>query len=267
MARSRDAVEHGKKQVVQWRFAWEDEVAAGNDSASAAAGQEDRQVSVVVAVAVADPAAVNDHDTVKKRLVTFSRRLEFAQEVGELLDVESVDCADFPLLFGVAAVVRYVVMPVGDSQEMVAPIARLVRIKKSGDSSHIGLKGKGHQVEHLPDMLTVIGRDSRRPDSSRWGPGRGRRVVDAAFQLADRGHVLVDLPPVGFSQASIEAASIVGDQVENTLTIVLRRPRAVVVSAGTSLENSRSKTSLGSTSLAIGMDSDRQEMLEEVGEL
>jgi hypothetical protein len=74
-----DSVEYGEKQVIQRRFPWKDEVAARDNAPSAVAGPEDRQVCMVVAVAVTDPTAVDNHDAVQKRLAAFTVRLELAQ--------------------------------------------------------------------------------------------------------------------------------------------------------------------------------------------
>ena len=81
--------------------------------------QQDRQVVVVVAVAVADAAAVDDHAVVEQRAVAFLDRLQLAEQVGELLDVEAVDLLDLRLLLRVVAVVRQVVVAFGDADERV----------------------------------------------------------------------------------------------------------------------------------------------------
>ena len=81
------------------------------DRAAPFAGDEDREVVVVVAVAVADPAPVDDHRVVEDGAVPLADRAELVQEVGELLDVVEVDLLDLRLLVAVLAVVREVVVP------------------------------------------------------------------------------------------------------------------------------------------------------------
>ena len=54
---------------------------------------------MVVAVAVADAAAVDDHGVVEDRAVALADRLQLAEEVGELLDVELVDLRIFSCFF------------------------------------------------------------------------------------------------------------------------------------------------------------------------
>ena len=76
----------------------------GLDGAAALAGEEDGQIVVVVAVAVADAAAVDDHGVVEEGPVAFADRFELAQQVSELLDVESVDLPELLVLLLVTAV-------------------------------------------------------------------------------------------------------------------------------------------------------------------
>ena len=76
------------------------------DPSATAPREHDRQVLVVVAVAVADAAAVNDHAVVKQRAVAFRNRFHLLQHVRELLDVEGVDFADLLQLVAVVLVVR-----------------------------------------------------------------------------------------------------------------------------------------------------------------
>ena len=52
---------------------------------AAAAGKQNRQIVVIVAVAIADAAAVNDHGVIKERAIAIGRGFHLLQEVGELL--------------------------------------------------------------------------------------------------------------------------------------------------------------------------------------
>ena len=84
---------------------------------AAATGDEDREIVVVVAVAVADAAAVDDHAAVEERAIPFARPIELLEEIGKLLDVEAVDLLDLRLLRGVLAVMGEVMVPFGDTDE------------------------------------------------------------------------------------------------------------------------------------------------------
>ena len=87
---------------------------------------------------------------------------------------------------------------------------------------------------------------------------------DPQLELADGGQVLVDLAAVVHAQPVAELLGVVEDEVEDALLI---DAPACARSAGEPSRDreakSRSKTSLGLISLAIGMFADRQEMFDE----
>ena len=62
---------------------------------------------------------------VEQRAVAFRDRAQPVQQVGELLDVEAVDLADFRLLRAVALVVREIVVAVAHADVPVAAVASL----------------------------------------------------------------------------------------------------------------------------------------------
>ena len=105
------AVQEGEEQIVEGRILRESEVLALLFKRSrAAARQQDRQVIVVMAVAVADACAVDDHGVVEQGAVGFVDAVQLLQEIGDLLRVEFVDLRDLIELVGVTAVVRHIVM-------------------------------------------------------------------------------------------------------------------------------------------------------------
>ena len=89
---------------------------------AAFAGQENGQVIVIMAVAVADATIVDDHRVVQERVLALANGLELAQEVRELLNVEAVDLLDLLVLSGIAAVVREVMVAFGDADERVRAV-------------------------------------------------------------------------------------------------------------------------------------------------
>ena len=104
-------VEQGEIEVVERRLGFEFEVPVGLDGAAAVAGEEDGQIVVIVAVAVADAAAVDEHRAIEERRFALADRLEPGEEVGELLDVKAVDLLELPRASpGLPAVVREVVV-------------------------------------------------------------------------------------------------------------------------------------------------------------
>ncbi len=78
---------------------------------------------MVVGVAVADAAAVDDHAVVEdRRVFAVLGVLEFVEKVGELFEVEGVDLGDLGLFFGVVAVVADFVVAVGDAEPVVGAV-------------------------------------------------------------------------------------------------------------------------------------------------
>ena len=111
--RDADAIEHGKIEVVE-RLRVDLEMPAGFDGATPLTGHHDRKVVVIMTVTIADPAAVDNHRAVKQRARALPNRLELAQQIGELLDVKSIDDLELLVLLDVASVVRQVMVPVCD---------------------------------------------------------------------------------------------------------------------------------------------------------
>src|SRR5882724_9487515 len=70
------AIEQGEVEIGHRRFFVELEMAARAERAAALAGKEDGKVVVIVAVAVADGAAINDHAIIEERTFAFLHRFE-----------------------------------------------------------------------------------------------------------------------------------------------------------------------------------------------
>ena len=99
------AVEHRDPEVIQRGFLGVDDVAALLERAAGSASEDQREVVVVVGIAVGVAAAVGQHAVVQQRAVSLFDRVQLLQQVGQLLDVERVDVANlFHLGFVVAVV-------------------------------------------------------------------------------------------------------------------------------------------------------------------
>ena len=107
--RNTHSVKHGEIEVIE-RLRFDLEMPARLDGATSLASHDDRQVVMIVTVAVADSAAVDDHRTVEQRARAFWNRLEFAEQIGKLLDMESIDDLELLVLLGIASVVREVMV-------------------------------------------------------------------------------------------------------------------------------------------------------------
>ena len=85
-------------------------VAASFELARRAAGDQDRQVDMVVDVGVAHAAAIEQEHMVEQRAVAFGRGFELLEEISEERDVEGVDLSYLRDFLDVAAMVRERVM-------------------------------------------------------------------------------------------------------------------------------------------------------------
>ena len=164
------------------------------------------------------------------------------------------------------AVVRQVVMAFGHVDELVRPVAAVVGEHERADARQVGLEGEHEHVGQQADVVRVFLRDALGLDrfGRRVELGRVFDARDPQFDLADGVEVLVELALVGGAELARELVGVLGDEIENALVVQfafgagLRR-----ISFGSCLPKSRSNTWRGLTSLAIGVDSPRQEMLDE----
>ncbi len=100
------AIEHAEIEVGERRFFLNADVLAGLERPAAFTGEQNRQLVVVVGVAVADAASQDDHGVVQKRSLAFPNSLQFFQHISELGDVKAINLGNLGLLVFVAAVVR-----------------------------------------------------------------------------------------------------------------------------------------------------------------
>src|SRR5579884_1381510 len=103
-------VEQGEEQVRHRGSVRVVQMTPRFDRARALAGQQDRQVVMVVAVAIADARAVDDHRIIEQRTLALADGLHLFQQVGQLGDMEAVDLADLVLFLLVPAMMGKVVM-------------------------------------------------------------------------------------------------------------------------------------------------------------
>ena len=219
---------------------------AGLEAGFAAAGDDDRDVSRIVGVAVADRRAEGDHRVVEQAALAFLDVLHPVEHVGILLDVPAVDLLVLVELLAVVAVVGEVVVAAVDAfEEGEIPAGDVVAEHEGRDAGGVRPEGEDHQIHHDPAMLAVVearagvefflaaGLAHRLGDPLVEGVHLleqfGREVfagteqvglgLDAAFDLADRFEVLLELVLVGGTELRLEPLGIVADQVEHRLVI------------------------------------------------
>ena len=131
------------------------EVAVALDPERAAAGDNCREVRVVVDVGIADAGAVEEHCVIEERAFAVGRGFQALQIVGEERDVEGVDLRHAGDFFRVIAVVGQRVMRIGDAGlGGVGAVAGLAGELESDDARDVALEGEDLEVEH---ELRVIG--------------------------------------------------------------------------------------------------------------
>src|SRR5262249_34697526 len=114
-------------------------VAAALHLSGAAAGDDDRQVDVIVDVRIAHTAAVEHHRVVEQRAAAVRRRLQLLEVVGGQRDVEGVDLRHPRDLLRIVAVVRQRVMRVGDANLRIGARAGFARELEGDDAGHVAL--------------------------------------------------------------------------------------------------------------------------------
>ncbi len=111
----------------------------------------------------------------------------FCKHVRQLGDVEPVDLLDLLLLGWIAAVVREVVMAVGNADGSVAAVAAVVGEDERDDAGEVALKRQHEQVAHEPQMFLIVGRNAERPRVLRHAQvHRGPGAVDPLLRARAR---------------------------------------------------------------------------------
>lgn len=120
--------EHRREQVIEGCVLGECHQSTCWNISSALAGQNDRQVVVVMSIPIGDTSAVNDERIIEQRCsIRISRRAEFVQKVRELLRVIRVDLGDF-LDFRILVLgVRQLMVPILHLDHREGSIATFVR--------------------------------------------------------------------------------------------------------------------------------------------
>ena len=174
-------------------------------------------------VAVAHAAAVDDERVVEHAAVAVGRRLQRGDELGELLDVELVQPGVLGDLLRLAAVVRQLVVALGDPQRRVGLVAALAAHHQREDAREVGLIRHGGDVEEQADVLLEgFGHAERRVE-------RHVRAVlllgplDAALDLADVVEIVPQPGAVARAQAALQLVGVLADGVQDAA--VLAHPR------------------------------------------
>ena len=128
---------------------------------TAAAGDEDGEVLVIVAVAVADAAAEEDQGVVQEGAFAIAGVGEPLNEATEPLDVEAVDLLDLVDHVLIVLMVREVVMAFLDADFGEGAVAAIDREHECADAGGVGLEGQQQHVVHEVHVLADLVGDAR----------------------------------------------------------------------------------------------------------
>ena len=124
--------------------------------AAAPTGQQNGQIVVVVPVAVANGAAVNNHAVVEQRSFAFLDGFHFAQETRELLHVKMIYLRDFFLFRLVVLMVGKGVVAFRHANGRIRAIVAVVRRDEGDDTSRVALESQRHHVIHQLQVFFVL---------------------------------------------------------------------------------------------------------------
>ena len=145
---------------------------------------------------------------IQKAAVAVGRLLELADEPGELLHVEVVQPGVLGNLLRLAAVMRQLVMPLGDIELRVGDVAAFAAHHQREHPGQVRLEGHCHDVEQQTDMLRIRrGNAERRIEVGDLRAVLLFRALDPAFDLADVVEIVAEAGDVAGAEARVPAPS------------------------------------------------------------
>ena len=177
--------------------------------AGCAARDDDGQGIVIVLIAVAHAAAVEDHGMIEQRAVAVCGRTQFLDEVRQQAGVVAVDQGELIHVRAVIRMMRRHMEPVAHAALRINGAAGVARIHHGGDARDVRLKRQSLQVEH--DLEVVV---------ERFGNAHGRighfqvfgrlvlGLLDAALDLAYVVQVIGHAGAVGSGQLLVERCDL-----------------------------------------------------------
>ena len=178
-----------------------------------------------VFVAVGIAAAVNDHRIVQHGIsIDVLRLVEPVEEAREMLHVMEIDLADLRHQLGIIAMVRAVVVALGNAELREGAVAAVVRQEQGGDARRVGLKSHGEEVIHEVHVLAeVVGDAVGRGGSGIRQPAKTRGALDAPLDRAHAGEILVDFFAVARPDLPLQRARIVEHEIQQRFLGLLAR--------------------------------------------
>ena len=110
------------------------------------AQDKDREVGVRMSIAVADPAAIQDHRLIEERAIAVGGRTQSVKQMSEHLRVEDVDLRQFGEPLRIVAMVRHEVVRLGNTDLGIGPVAQFAA-DAVDDAGNTALHGAASQGE------------------------------------------------------------------------------------------------------------------------
>src|SRR6185503_1412881 len=178
------------------------DVVAALEAPARVAGEQHRQIQMVVHVAVAHAAAVDEQRVLEQVAVAVGRVLQPLQELGEQAHVVRVDLRFLLHLLRVVVVVRDRVMTVGDADLRVAQPRQLAAHHERRHAREVALERERLELEHqVHVLLERLGDAARR--RRRLQPALRALILglhDSPLDLADVGEILVEPRAIAAAQ-------------------------------------------------------------------
>jgi len=209
------AIEQGQVQIVHGSLS-----AIRDVPAARLAGKQDWKIIVLVLIAVAQAAAVDDLGMIEQRAVAIGNGFQLAEEIRELLHVISVYARDLFDEIRFAAVMSQGVMGVGNPDFAVGPGAAFAAEHEGGDARGAGLESDGQQVEHQAGVAGEFGGNAGGFFKRWWSLAiviLGE--LDTALDLAERREVFIDFLAVGCAELGTETPRVVQNIIQNACFI------------------------------------------------
>ena len=212
-----DAVQQRHVEIRQGRPVLVFDVPPTLQAGRGAAGDQNREVHVVVQTRVAHPASVQEHGVVEQRALAVRRGLQLPEEIGEQRHMERADLGDLLDLHRIVAVMAGRMVRLRDANLGISTVAELARKLEGADPCDIGLERQQLQVEHERGVIGEPRRYANRTieiASLQVLLGRCLRKLDLTLDLSHAVEVLVDAGAVAHSYQPLETRDVLVERIE-----------------------------------------------------
>ena len=153
---------------------------------------------------------------VEERTVAVLSGLELLEESCKQRHMKAIDLGNLCNLVGIVTVMGQRMVRFRHAYFWVGASTRLSRELKGDDPSDVGPQGQHLEIEHQLRVVGVRRRHTHGAIKIRQFPfgGRGFRLLDPAFHLANGVQVLADLGPVFGAKSRLQARRVLDNPVE-----------------------------------------------------